>query len=230
MGTDNLFHKRKAKGPNELRRQQPQRASYDKVLIVCEGEKTEPLYFRELIDHYEIHSANVRISGDCGSDPVSVVEHGLKLYNEEKSSKSGAFDRVYCVFDRDDHPNYQHALDIVYGKKSNGYLFLATSTPCFEYWLLLHFIYTTAPYSSVGGVSAGATVLKELQNYWPEYAKANSGIFVSRLDQLEFAKANAARAFEEAEKSHTDNPTTHIHELIEYLQNIKNGGSKSSTD
>ena len=226
MGTDDLFHKRKAKGPGELSRRQPLRASYDKVLIVCEGEKTEPLYFRELIDHYEIHSANVRISGDCGSDPVSVVEHGLKLYHEEKSSTSGAFDRVYCVFDRDAHPptKYQQALDKVAGAKPKGVFFTATSVPCFEYWLLLHFSYTTAPYSAVGGVSAGTAVLKALQAVWPEYTKASPGVFISLLDQLEFAKANAARVFEEARKNHTDNPTTRIHELVEYLQNIKSGG------
>ena len=225
MGTDNFFHKRKAKGPGELSRRQPLRASYDKALIVCEGEKTEPLYFRELIDHHEIHSANVRISGDCGSDPISVIEHGLKLYHIEKSSKSGAFDRVYFVFDRDAHPNYQQALDKVAGAKPKDVFSTAPSVPCFEYWLLLHFTYTTAPYSAVGGVSAGAAVLKALQAVWPEYAKAGQGVLVSRLDQIEYAKANAARAYEEAQKNHTDNPTTHIHELVEYLQKIKGAPS-----
>jgi hypothetical protein len=226
MGTDNLFHKRKAKGPAELSRRQPQCASYDKVLIVCEGEKTEPFYFRELIDYYEIHSANVRISGDCGSDPVSVVEHGLALYHAEKSSTSGAFDRVYCVFDRDSHPNYLQAVDKVSGAKPKGVFFAATSVPCFEYWLFLHFSFTTAPYSAAGGVSAGAAVLKALKAVWPEYTKVSQGVFISRLGQLEYAKANAARALEEAKKNHTDNPTTHIHEMVGYLQNIKRCGAE----
>ena len=55
MGTDNLFHKRKAKAAIDTQRRKSNRESYDKVLIVCEGDKTEPLYFSELIDHYEIH-------------------------------------------------------------------------------------------------------------------------------------------------------------------------------
>lgn len=221
MGTDNLFHKRKAKGAGELSRRQPLCAPYDKVLIVCEGEKTEPVYFRELIDHYKIHSANVRISGDCGSDPVSVVKHGLELYQEEKCSTSGAFDRVYCVFDQDAHLNYQQALKKVSDAKPKNVFFAATSVPCFEYWLLLHFSYTTAPYSAAGGVSACATVLKALKAVLPEYAKGGKDVFVTQLDRLEHAKANAARALEEAKKNSTNNPTTHIHELVEYLQNIR---------
>lgn len=223
MGTDGLFHKRKAKGAGDLSRRKPLRASYDKVLIVCEGEKTEPFYFRELIDHYEIHSANVCISGDCGSDPVSVVKHSLELYHKEKSSTSGSFDRVYCVFDRDAHPNYGQALDRVAGARPKDIFHAITSVPCFEYWLLLHFSFTTAPYSAVGGVSAGAAVLNALQAILPEYTKASQGVFAALLNRLEFAKANAARAFKEAKKTHTDNPTTHIHELVEYLQNIKIG-------
>ena len=59
MGTDNLHHKRKAKQVSRLQRQNAKRKPYDKVLIVCEGEKTEPNYFNELKDHYEINTAKV---------------------------------------------------------------------------------------------------------------------------------------------------------------------------
>jgi hypothetical protein len=47
MGSDNLFHKRKARQIESLRRKKARRASYETVLIVCEGEKTEPNYFKE---------------------------------------------------------------------------------------------------------------------------------------------------------------------------------------
>lgn len=48
MGTDNLFHKRKARPPSSFQRRAARRAPYAKVLIVCEGEKTEPNYFKGL--------------------------------------------------------------------------------------------------------------------------------------------------------------------------------------
>lgn len=53
--------KRKA---SATERRAAQRAPYDKVLIVCEGSKTEPNYFRDLIKLHDISSVNVRISGD----------------------------------------------------------------------------------------------------------------------------------------------------------------------
>jgi hypothetical protein len=84
MGTDNLFHKRKAKQAKDLQRRQARRAAYDKVLIVCEGEQTEPNYFNELKDYYRLHSANVRVTGECGSDPMSVVG-----YARQNTAKHG---------------------------------------------------------------------------------------------------------------------------------------------
>jgi len=223
VGSDDLFHKRKAKSARDSARRQPVRASYDKVLIVCEGAKTEPLYFKELVDHYEIHSANVTISGDCGSDPVSVVKHGIQLYDKEKLAGSGPFDKVYCVFDRDAHPNYLQAQVDLSNIRKKGVFYAIKSIPCFEYWLLLHFIYKTAPFMAVGNVSSGAAALRELKKYWPDYEKAGVGSFSYTLSKLEYAKANAKRALREAERNHTDNPSTNIHELVDYLQNIKNG-------
>jgi hypothetical protein len=102
MGSEDLHHKRKAKKADKLAREKNRRASYDKVLIVCEGEKTEPNYFNELIEHYEINSANVAIDGSCGSSPRSVFKRAEQLYKSEER-KGAPFDRVYCVFDKDSH-------------------------------------------------------------------------------------------------------------------------------
>ena len=41
----------------------PQRESYDRVLIVCEGKKTEPSYFGDLLTHYRLSMANIEIVG-----------------------------------------------------------------------------------------------------------------------------------------------------------------------
>lgn len=224
MGTDNLHHKRKAKLQEDVSRRKASRAPYDKVLIVCEGEKTEPLYFTEIKDHYKINSANIHITGECGSNPVSVVDHALQLYQAEKD-KGDSFDRVYCVFDQDSYnlpPNtYQQALNKIAGAKPKNTFFAIPSVPCFEYWLLLHFEYTTAPFSAIGGVSIGTAVLRKLKEYWPEYEKALKGTFESRLSELDFAIANATRSLKETQKNHTDNPSTYVHELVSYLKGIK---------
>lgn len=217
MGTDNLFHKRKAK---KLERQKPTRKLYEKVLIVCEGSKTEPNYFNELKDHYEIDTANIRISGECGSDPISVVRHGEELFREAART-SEPFDKVYCVFDRDNHANFDEAITLLNSLRPANTFKEITSTPCFELWFILHFVYTSVPLESVGLKSCGARTLEELEKYWPNYAKGVNGSFNYLLEQLETAKAFGARLLVESERTGSINPLTKVHELVSYLQQIK---------
>ncbi len=224
MGSDDIFHKRRAKSERELRRGAARRAVYEKVLIVCEGSKTEPLYFGEIKDAFEISTANIRISGDCGSDPLSVVRHGEHLYAEEKrTSPSDPYDRVYFVFDKDSHATFQQAMERIQAIKPRGVFYAVPSIPSFEYWLLLHYEYTTAPFIRTGNKSAGDMVIASLRRYWPEYAKAAKGVFSHLCHQLSGAKVYAARSLAEAARLGSDNPSTRVHELVDYLQNMKDG-------
>ncbi|VAW90082.1 hypothetical protein MNBD_GAMMA18-2000 [hydrothermal vent metagenome] len=152
------------------------------MLIVCEGEKTEPHYFQELCDHYRLNSTNIEISGDCGSAPINVVERAKELYQVEK--RNGIpFDRVYCVFDRDMHSTYRSALQAVKSATPKAIFFAINSVPCFEYWLLLHFVDTTKPfYGTKGSKSAGSQVLDELKRYIADYAKGDRGYFEKLID------------------------------------------------
>lgn len=225
MGSDDLFHKRKSKTERDLRRNRASRAVYEKVLIVCEGSKTEPLYFSEIKDVYEISTANIRISGDCGSDPLSVVRHGEQLYAEERrSNPDDPYDRVYFVFDKDSHASYQAALEKIENMRPKGVFNAIPSIPSFEYWLLLHYEYTTAPFVSSGSKSAGDMVVMSLRKYWPDYAKGSRNVFSHLLGQLAFAKANADRSQADEKRRGSDNPSTQVHCLVEYLQKIKEGG------
>lgn len=219
MGTDNLFHKRKARRAKELERSQGRRAAYDKVLIVCEGEKTEPNYFCELKDHYRLNSANVQVTGECGSDPVSVAEYALRKYREARDA-GDAYDRVFCVFDKDCHATYLQALDVIARARPKKVFFAITSVPCFEYWLLLHFVFTDQPFHTTGNTSICTQVIQELKKYCPDYENRLSSVFERLFGQLDFAKANARRGLKAAQVSHTDNPSTRAHELVEYLQNL----------
>lgn len=220
MGTDNLFHRRKAKSTKSLRRSVAKRGPYAKVLIVCEGEKTEPHYFHGLRSHYQLNTANVEVCGECGSDPMSVVAYAKQRYREEKDT-GDAFDKVFCVFDKDAHLNYSDALTTIAAAKPNDTFIAISSVPCFEYWLLLHFIYSTRPYSALPGNSTGNQVLTDLKAYMPEYVKGAENIFEILKEQLNFAKSNAERSLTQAEASQTDNPTTQVHKLVGYLQEIK---------
>ena len=212
MGTDDLFHKRKKRKTRSLRRKQAMKDSYDVILIVCEGKETEPNYFTELKKAFRLSSANVRICGR-GSDPLSVVEFALETYRQEPE-----FDRVYCVFDRDRHTRYDAAMDKL-GKKNK--FFAIPSVPCFEFWLLLHFKHTTKPFDAPYGGSICSKVIEELKKYLPAYEKGDQDIFNKLQDKLDNAITNARRVEEFHKTSGTDNPSTMVHSLLEYLRDLK---------
>lgn len=220
MGTDNLFHRRKPKSAAGLKRREVKRAAYVKVLIVCEGEKTEPNYFNGVRNFYGLNSANVEVCGDCDSDPMSIVRYAKQRYRQEKDA-GDAYDKVYCVFDQDAHAHYARAVDAIRSTTPKDTYVAITSVPCFEYWLLLHFSYTTRPYNALPGNSAGNQVLNELKDYMPDYEKGADDIFATLIEQLDFAKHNAERSLQSAVADGTDNPTTRVHELVHFLQNIK---------
>jgi len=220
MGTDNLFHKRKAKQASELARKKAKRAPYAKVLIVCEGEKTEPNYFSGLKDYLELNSANIVVTGECGSSPISISKFAFQKYREEKDA-GDSFDKVFCVFDRDTHETYHQALEAIEAARPKDTFHAVTSVPSFEYWLLLHFDYTTAPFMAAGNKSAGDRVIDELRKYMPEYQKGDGSVFKQLIEQLPQAKVFAERSLNTARANGTDNPSTLVHELVEYLQSIK---------
>lgn len=220
MGSDNLHHKRKARQAKDLARRKAKRAPYDRVLIVCEGSKTEPNYLQELIDYFELNSANVEIDGSSGSSPISVIRYAKRRYDEEKK-KNDSFDRVFCVFDKDTHASYEQAVAEIVNFRPSGIYQAIPSVPCFEYWLLLHFEYSTKPYSSYGGKSACDCIIKDLKKYISEYAKGTKGLFNDLIHQTDQARAFSEKASREATGTGTDNPTTLMHKLVDYLIHLK---------
>lgn len=218
MGTDNLHHKRKAKSDRELKRRRAKRAPYERVLIVCEGEKTEPLYFKELVTHYRLNTANVEICGNCDSSPKSVLSYA-KAQQANAMKQGDGFDKVFCVFDKDCHESYQNTLKAITQLK--GVYQAIESVPCFEYWLLLHFEYVAHPYAATENHSVCDLVIKELKQHMPNYEKSQKGTFNLLLDNLPDAIKSAKSVLAASERTQADNPSTKIHELIEYLQRLK---------
>ncbi len=222
LGTELPYVKRKAIAKKDLKRELAKKQPYKKILIVCEGEKTEPHYFREVVDHYELHTANVSISGKGGSAPKSVMEHGFALFAAEKESNpKNPFDHVYFVFDRDQHETYDEAMNTIQAQRPKNTFFAINSVPSFEFWLLLHFECTTQPFKTNGKTSSGKAVLKALKVHMPRYEKGHKNTFATLLPHLDTAKTHAKQVTAHAKKNNTDNPSTKIHELIEFMQNMK---------
>jgi len=131
---DSAFWKRKQSGI--LKRMVAVKPVRETFLIICEGEKTEPNYFRS----FRLTSSQVEdeIFG-IGDNTVSLVEKTIK-YKEEAARYGIKFDQIWCVFDKDDNPdkNFEKAISLSRKHKIK----IAYSNECFELWYLLHFHYT----------------------------------------------------------------------------------------
>jgi len=87
--------------------------------------------------------------------------------------------------------------------------------------LLLHFEFTTRPFTSTGAKSACASLIEDLKKYLPDYTKGVTGIYQQLTVQTDRAIAWSKRALQQAQNNGTDNPTTYMHELVEYLRQLK---------
>ena len=96
------------------------------ILIVCEGENTEPSYFNQ----FRITSAKVKSVGE-GYNTVSLVNRALAL------AQQGNYDQVWCVFDKDNFNDNDFNSAIQIAEANN--FGVAYSNQSFEYWLILHF-------------------------------------------------------------------------------------------
>jgi len=94
--SDQLFKKKKAA---ELKRHEKLRY-IRRLLIVCEGEKTEPNYFKKFPVDKEI--MEIYIEGE-GYNTDSLVEKAIEL-KDQAIKKKEPYNEVWCVFDRDNFP------------------------------------------------------------------------------------------------------------------------------
>ena len=209
------------KNKGKLERRRPRREPYDRVLIVCEGSQTEPNYLRELVAACQLSSANVRITGEGGAAPKSVVELAIQLFEADPD-----YDAVFCVFDRDGHSTFDEAVQRIHDKKlirrigrrkvGEARFEAVASVPCFEYWILLHYADTTAP------MPRYSDLLHRLHRVpgFGAYDKGARGLFERTQDLMETALVRADRANAAARQAGTDNPSTQMADLIRYLMDL----------
>lgn len=177
MGRDDSSRERQRR---QFERKLNQRASYDRILIVSEGSKTEPDYFGEIRAMHRLHTANVvvRPSG-LGTAPIQVVQYAKELFeggDRHRRIQARAFEQVFAVFDRDDHESYFEALHLAEsldGKLRNdvrqAIRFRAiASVPSFELWLLLHYEDIRAPLRR-------DEAMRRLRQHFPGYIKGAGG-------------------------------------------------------
>lgn len=210
----------------QLERKQNRRASYDRILIVSEGSKTEPNYFREIRAAYRLHTANVEVQpSERGTAPIQVVQYARDLFERGdrlKSIQPRAFEQVYAVFDRDDHDSYFNALQLaesLNGKLKNDakqtVVFRAiASVPSFELWLLLHYEDIRVPLHR-------HEVLHRLKRYFPRYEKGAGSAFATTRQHLTIATQRAQALATQFSPHDAPEPYTAIGALVELLTQLR---------
>lgn len=215
--------------PSSIERLVKPRNITERILIVCEGEKTEPIYLKDLIRSLGINPQSAECSiidsraEGAGSAPRTIVAKAIECFEEDKD-----YDYVYCVFDRDNHETFDEACQRIKGKKllkSNRKLaeFKAIySIPRFEYWILLKFEKSTKFFNSKGDIE------RELKKYIENYNKDTTGIFGKYKNRIlgdSGALINSKRCRDQVLRAASNNPLTYFDELVERIMKI----SKLST-
>ena len=122
---------------SELSRRQGVREIKQSFLIVCEGEKTEPDYFKA----FRMTAATIKAVGQA-MNTMTLVSKAISIREADKKRKK-VYDQCWVVFDKDDFPAKDFNQAILYAEK-NGFK-VAYSNQAFEYWFLLHYnLYTGA--------------------------------------------------------------------------------------
>lgn len=214
----------RGRSSRELRRAPETIDIKERILIVCEGEKTEPRYLNNLIRQLRVSTAEVRVHGKGGSAPISVVEHAEKILEQDPDFKT-----VFLVFDRDRHESYNRAINkcksLAENKLSKIALMPITSVPCFEYWLLLHVSESTKPYGvDPIGASPAANLISDLKKHsvFSNYKKSDCDFFDSIKQSTDKAAATAERNLREAKKGgsseYHEDPSTRVFLIVKELQ------------
>lgn len=222
MGSDQLFKKKKFRTAKELARTKAKKSPYPTIAIVCEDSKSSPSYFNQLKKYFRLNTANIIVVSSKGSAPINVVNHAIEM-----AKNTPDIDHIACVFDRDTHESYERAVkklnevNLNRNDKSKPIYRAITSTPCYEIWLLLHFCYTTKGYSASGTKSAGDNLISDLLKYLASYKKNTAEWFSETINNLQIAIKNARQLHHHNISTKSTNPSTDIHELVEFLIGLK---------
>ena len=185
-----------------------------RILVVCEGEVTEPSYIDGFKKQCRNHLVEVRVLDSHGVPMTLVREAKQQRAYACREAKAGQdenlmLDEVWCVFDVDEHPNFANACQMA---RDND-ICLAVSSPCFELWLLLHF-------QDSPGAQHRDQVRRLLKKHMPGYSKKidfedvakHIGAAMARAERLQFQA-------DQDEDSHR-NPTSSVYKLLKSIQAV----------
>lgn len=196
----------------------------DTFLVVTEGVVTEPVYFEFLLSDLQLYAVQVVVMPGRASDPRHVIDTAAEVIKEHaRRRRKGAlaldepekFDHVWAVIDTDiavRNGIWNDVKQLAVARKVK----LAHSSPCFEYWLLLHLQDTTRGDLVDGGAAKHAVKVALGRDYSTneETARAAMPCFIPLWpDAVQHAK-RVRQYHHSAATPDPANPSTEVDRLV----------------
>ena len=182
-----------------------QRETIPRILIVCEGERTEPDYFSA----FRVTNAVIR---GRGMNTLSLVHEAMRIRD-----LGGNFKQVWCVFDLDSFPEKNFDEAVRFAESEN--IKVAYSNEAFELWYVLHFDYLQ---SASDREQYKETLTRHLKK---KYLKSDPDMYELLISRQSVAIANAERLLSDVHSEHSNHsakkPSTTVHELVTELNRLK---------
>ena len=139
-------------------------------LILCEGQ-TEEKYFKGLVTQEayrrKFSAIDVEIYKPDNNSPVGLIKKARDLMKVAKRERN-EYNFAWVVFDRDQHASIPDAFEMA--RTNRPEIKIAFTSPCFEFFILLHFEKTTREFASCGEI---ISYVKK-KGYIPDYEKASN--------------------------------------------------------
>jgi hypothetical protein len=203
---------------SDLRRHRYSRVLKRRILIVGEGAQSEPNYFGGLRTQDRVRDwCALTVEAGPGFNPLAIVEHAAR----KRDSKRDTFDETLCVLDVEEASKAE-SLRAAKVLASREEIALVLSNPCFEVWLLSHFVRSHRAYLNAAQVEEVLSVHWQ-QQFGYAYSKKDPRVFNRLLPHLPVAVENAAacRSFHEhGEQIELCNSSTAIDTLVRRLMKM----------
>jgi len=206
--------RRRPRRDDDLRRRPPTKRGRAIILIVCEGVETEYRYFEAMRKREGLLSVSIVVV-PSGRQAERLVQQALTLRRKQSQEPDALpYDEVWCVFDREAANEPADFLAAIH-RANREQLVLAVSNPCFEYWYLLHYRETNAPFGDADEVYEAL----RRNDCMPDYQK-NLDVFDRLLERRAQALERAERLYErhpDREHDRFPNPSTLVQRLVRRL-------------
>lgn len=206
---------KRSRGGNSLTRKVGTKDPKKRVVVVCEGAKTEPSYLKLINARTSSALVELLLLDEPATSPKQLVERACREKREAEGisrrtkDPNAKIDEIWCAFDVDEHPMLKEACQQA---KDNG-IAVAVSNPSIEVWFLLHF-------KDQQGHIHRHEALKQLRQHISKYNKHLIDLD-DLLDKYAVARERAsklqAKHLRDGTKFPENNPSSDIWKLVESL-------------